>query len=219
MNSIVNQKIRFVWGIGLALMLLGAIGCGSTEQPPEKAPTPTVSTDTTKPTVATQPSDNVKPTEETKPAEIAKPVETPTATTPTAVATPETKPAEPKPAETKVAVSKSTETSAAPVVEIKQQVDYSSLLFVFMLATFIGLGVILRVSRLLHTPLMSLTNAISAIAVVGSIIVVGEEGNPWGIRLIGAIALFASMTNIISGFLITDRMLKMFKSPGAGGKR
>ncbi len=88
-----------------------------------------------------------------------------------------------------------------------------------MLSTFIGLGVILRVSRLLHTPLMSLTNAISAIAVVGSIIVTGTESNPVPIRLLGAVALFASMTNIVSGFLITDRMLKMFKTPGAGGKR
>ena len=78
--------------------------------------------------------------------------------------------------------------------------DYSSLIFVFMLSTFIGLGVILRVSRLLHTPLMSLTNAISAIAVVGSIIVTGTEGNPIRIRMLGAMALFASMTNIVSGF-------------------
>jgi NAD(P) transhydrogenase subunit alpha len=97
--------------------------------------------------------------------------------------------------------------------------NYSSLLFVFMLSTFIGLGVILRVSRLLHTPLMSLTNAISAIAVVGSIIVTGSEGYPPAIRLMGGVALFASMTNIVSGFLITDRMLKMFKAPGQGGKR
>jgi len=97
--------------------------------------------------------------------------------------------------------------------------DYSSLLFVFMLATFIGLGVILRVSRLLHTPLMSLTNAISAIAVVGSIIVTGSEGYTPFVRFLGGVALFASMTNIVSGFLITDRMLKMFKSPGSGGKR
>jgi NAD(P) transhydrogenase subunit alpha len=96
--------------------------------------------------------------------------------------------------------------------------DYSSLLFVFMLATFIGLGVILRVSRLLHTPLMSLTNAISAIAVVGSIIVTGSERYSPFVRFLGGIALFASMTNIVSGFLITDRMLKMFKSPGSGGK-
>lgn len=89
--------------------------------------------------------------------------------------------------------------------------DYYPLVFVFMLATFIGLGVIARVSRLLHTPLMSLTNAISAISVVGSIVLTGNE-YPFYITLLGAIALFASMTNIVSGFLITDRMLKMFKS-------
>ncbi len=97
----------------------------------------------------------------------------------------------------------------------RQSLDYWSMLFVFMLATFIGIGVIRRVSRLLHTPLMSLTNAISAIAVVGSIIVTGSE-HPTYIRILGAIALFASMTNIVSGFLITDRMLKMFK--GGGGR-
>lgn len=93
--------------------------------------------------------------------------------------------------------------------------DYISMLFVFMLASFIGLGVIRRVSRLLHTPLMSLTNAISAIAVVGSIIVAGGEGYPPHVRAMGAVALFASMTNIISGFLITDRTLKMFKPSAA----
>jgi NAD(P) transhydrogenase subunit alpha len=98
-------------------------------------------------------------------------------------------------------------------------VDYWPLLFVFVLATFIGLGVILRVSRLLHTPLMSLTNAISAIAVVGAIIVTGGD-YPINIRIMGAIALFASMTNIVSGFLITDRMLKMFKqAPKEGDKK
>jgi NAD(P) transhydrogenase subunit alpha len=98
--------------------------------------------------------------------------------------------------------------------------DFWSLLFVFVLASFIGLGVIRRVSRLLYTPLMSLTNAISAIAVVGSIIVAGADYPPT-IRLLGAIALFASMTNIVSGFLITDRMLKMFKKeekPTEGGR-
>ena len=84
-------------------------------------------------------------------------------------------------------------------------------LYVFVLASFIGLGIIRRVSRLLHTPLMSLTNAISAIAVVGAILVTGGD-HPLGIRILGAIALFASMTNIVSGFLITDRMLKMFKT-------
>ncbi len=88
--------------------------------------------------------------------------------------------------------------------------DFGSMLFVFVLATFIGLGVIRRVSRLLYTPLMSLTNAISAIAVVGSIVVTGAD-HPLMIRILGAVALFASMTNIVSGFMITDRMLKMFK--------
>ena len=94
-------------------------------------------------------------------------------------------------------------------------------LYVFMLASFIGLGVIRRVSRLLHTPLMSITNAISAIAVVGSILVTGGD-YPLRIRVLGAIALFASMTNIVSGFLITDRMLKMFKTdtkPGENARR
>ena len=91
-------------------------------------------------------------------------------------------------------------------------------LFVFMLATFVGLEVIRKVSPLLHTPLMSLTNAISAIAVVGAIAVTGDD-NPLRFRIMGAVALFASMTNIVSGFLITDRMLKMFKTerkPGGG---
>ena len=98
--------------------------------------------------------------------------------------------------------------------------DFWSQLFVFVLASFIGLGVIRRVSRLLHTPLMSITNAISAIAIVGSIIVTGSDYPP-AIRLLGAIAVFASMTNIVSGFLITDRMLKMFKrdkKPREGGQ-
>jgi len=91
--------------------------------------------------------------------------------------------------------------------------DFWSTLFVFVLASIIGLGVIRRVSRLLHTPLMSLTNAISAISIVGAIHMAGGD-NPIRIRILGAIALFASMTNIVSGFLITDRMLKMFKAPG-----
>jgi NAD(P) transhydrogenase subunit alpha len=94
---------------------------------------------------------------------------------------------------------------------MNQPLDFWSMMFVFVLASFIGVGVIRRVSRLLHTPLMSITNAISAIAVVGSIIVTGAD-YPRSIRIMGAIALFASMTNIVSGFLITDRMLKMFKA-------
>ena len=98
-----------------------------------------------------------------------------------------------------------------------QPLDLMSMLFVFMLATFIGLGVIRRVSRLLHTPLMSLTNAISAIAVVGALLVAGpkvDEHHPFYINFLGLVAIVASMTNIVSGFMITDRMLKMFKKEG-----
>ena len=84
-------------------------------------------------------------------------------------------------------------------------------LFVFMLATFIGLEVIRKVSPLLHTPLMSLTNAISAISVVGAILITGTpEATTLG-KVRGFIAITAVVTNIVSGFLITDRMVKMFK--------
>ncbi len=85
-------------------------------------------------------------------------------------------------------------------------------LMVFMLSTFVGMDVIKKVSPLLHTPLMSLTNAISAICIVGAIILTGsrEHHSQLG-TILGAIAVFCSMTNIVSGFLITDRMLKMFK--------
>jgi NAD(P) transhydrogenase subunit alpha len=90
------------------------------------------------------------------------------------------------------------------------ELDLWSMLFVFMLATFVGFQVIQNVSRLLHTPLMSLTNAISAIAIVGAIVVAGEQESTLT-TVLGAIAVGASMTNIVSGFLITDRMLKMFR--------
>jgi NAD(P) transhydrogenase subunit alpha len=92
-----------------------------------------------------------------------------------------------------------------------QGMDYISTLFVFMLATFVGLDVIRRVSRLLHTPLMSLTNAISAIAVVGSILIAGQSHSDYRFNILGLVAIVASVSNIVSGFLITDRMLKMFK--------
>ena len=84
-------------------------------------------------------------------------------------------------------------------------------LYVFMLATFLGLEVIRKVSPLLHTPLMSLTNAISAISVVGALLITGAEGASTLSKVLGFIAITAAVTNIVSGFLITDRMLKMFK--------
>ena len=84
-------------------------------------------------------------------------------------------------------------------------------LFVFMLAAFIGFEVIRRVSPLLHTPLMSLTNALDAIAVTGAIIMVGEQKTTFSVVL-GTIAAIAATSNVVGGFLITDRMLKMFKT-------
>lgn len=90
------------------------------------------------------------------------------------------------------------------------EADLLTGLFVFVLATFLGLEVIRRVSPLLHTPLMSLTNAISAISLVGSIILAGSERSPLS-TLLGTIAVTASTANVVGGFMITDRMLKMFK--------
>ena len=107
---------------------------------------------------------------------------------------------------------------AVAPTEIAPKTEFVTLLFVLMLATFTGLLVIRNVSRLRHTPLMSLTNAISAIAVVGSIIVTGSD-YPRDIRILGAVALFASTTNIVSGFLITNRMLKLFKQEPKGAKQ
>jgi NAD(P) transhydrogenase subunit alpha len=84
-------------------------------------------------------------------------------------------------------------------------------LFVFMLAAFIGFEVIRRVSPLLHTPLMSLTNALDAIAVVGAILLVGRHESRLSF-ILGMLAVIAATSNVVGGFLITDRMLKMFKS-------
>jgi NAD(P) transhydrogenase subunit alpha len=95
--------------------------------------------------------------------------------------------------------------------------DFELSLFVFVLATFLGLEVIRRVSPLLHTPLMSLTNAISAIAVVGSIMVAGEQKTTLS-TILGTAAVACSMINIVGGYLITYRMLNMFKKGGKGGR-
>ncbi len=90
--------------------------------------------------------------------------------------------------------------------------------YVFFLAGFLGLELVRRVSPLLHTPLMSLTNAISAISVVGAIMIAGDKAAPQLSHILGYTAVVASTINIVSGFLITDRMLKMFrkKEPGRG---
>ena len=94
------------------------------------------------------------------------------------------------------------------------KLDLVTSLYVFVLAAFIGFEVIRRVSPLLHTPLMSLTNALDAIAVVGAIILVGRhhENREIVAKILGTIAIVAATSNIVGGFLITDRMLRMFKA-------
>jgi NAD(P) transhydrogenase subunit alpha len=84
-------------------------------------------------------------------------------------------------------------------------------LYVLVLAVPLGLELVRRVSPLLHTPLMSLTNAISAISVVGAILISGSGESPTLSKVLGCVAVTSSTINIVSGFLITDRMLKMFR--------
>ena len=90
----------------------------------------------------------------------------------------------------------------------------TDLLFVFMLAAFLGFQLIKRVSPLLHSPLMSLTNAIAAVVVVGAIMITSEAGATPLARVLGFVAVTAATINAVSGFLITDRMLKMFRRKG-----
>ena len=84
-------------------------------------------------------------------------------------------------------------------------------LYVFVLAAFLGFEVIRNVPKLLHTPLMSLTNAISGIALVGSLVLAGAERGILA-TVLGTIAVAASTINVVGGFMITDRMLRMFRS-------
>jgi NAD(P) transhydrogenase subunit alpha len=92
-------------------------------------------------------------------------------------------------------------------------VNYEFGFYVFMLAAFLGFELIRKVSPLLHTPLMSMTNAIASISVVGAILLTGAEGASTLSRVLGFIAVVSASTNLVSGYLLTDRMLKMFKKP------
>src|SRR5215475_8307049 len=89
-------------------------------------------------------------------------------------------------------------------------------LYIFMLAGFLGYHIITKVPPLLHTPLMSATNAIAAISLVGSLVVAGSDysnvPNGWVCTMLGFLAVTCSATNAFGGFLITDRMLRMFKT-------
>jgi H+-translocating NAD(P) transhydrogenase subunit alpha len=83
-------------------------------------------------------------------------------------------------------------------------------LYIFVLAVFVGFEVIGKVPTLLHTPLMSGSNAISGIAIVGAILVAGPLDSPYD-KVLGVAAVALAMINVVGGFLVTDRMLRMFK--------
>jgi NAD(P) transhydrogenase subunit alpha len=93
-----------------------------------------------------------------------------------------------------------------------------TLLFVFVLAGFVGYFVITRVPPLLHTPLMSATNAISGISLVGSLVLAGADHGS-SATILGFVAVTAATINVVGGFLITDRMLKMFRQKLPGGAK
>ncbi len=83
-------------------------------------------------------------------------------------------------------------------------------LYIFVLAVFVGYQVITNVPPLLHTPLMSATNAISGISLVGSLVIAGGHEMTLA-KVLGVIAVTAATINVVGGFIITDRMLRMFK--------
>ncbi len=90
---------------------------------------------------------------------------------------------------------------------------------IFILATFVGFEVIAKVPRLLHTPLMSGSNAISGISIIGALLIAGAVGNP-ARAILGFVAVTLAMINVVGGFVVTDRMLEMFKrQPDEKGKR
>jgi NAD(P) transhydrogenase subunit alpha len=96
------------------------------------------------------------------------------------------------------------------------QADLAIDLLVFLLATFLGVELIRHVSRLLHTPLMALTNAISSVSIVAALIVLSETNSDL-IFLLVSVAIALAATNIVSGFLITERILRMFRGRTGDG--
>ena len=91
-------------------------------------------------------------------------------------------------------------------------------LYVFSLAAFLGYQIISKVPQLLHTPLMAFTNAISGVSVVASILIAGRKSDTLLIPILGAIAVASATINVVGGFVITDRMLRMFKRKPMGEK-
>jgi len=93
----------------------------------------------------------------------------------------------------------------------------SLLFFVFILAMLLGVELIKKVPSQLHTPLMSGSNAISGITIVGALMALGHEGSGLMVTILGTLAVAFAMINVVGGYLVTDRMLKMFKSKGKKG--
>ena len=96
--------------------------------------------------------------------------------------------------------------------------DIAVNLLIFLLSTFLGLELVRHVSKLLHTPLMSLTNAISSVSVVAALIVIAHAKDNF-ILILAIIGVALAATNVISGFMITERILRMFKKGNGGEKR
>jgi NAD(P) transhydrogenase subunit alpha len=92
-----------------------------------------------------------------------------------------------------------------------------ALLTIFVLAAFVGVEVISKVSSTLHTPLMSGANAIHGVILVGAIIVTGQAESTI-VVIVGLLAVVLATVNMVGGFVVTDRMLEMFKGPGARKK-
>lgn len=86
------------------------------------------------------------------------------------------------------------------------------LFFVFVLAVLLGMELITKVPSQLHTPLMSGSNAISGITIVGALIAAGREGSGTVVSVLATLAVTFALINVVGGYLVTDRMLKMFKS-------
>jgi NAD(P) transhydrogenase subunit alpha len=89
--------------------------------------------------------------------------------------------------------------------------DLVGLLTIFILAIFVGFEVITKVPPTLHTPLMSGSNAISGITIIGALLAAGSVSDPYLARIFGTVALVFATINVVGGFLVTGRMLKMFQ--------
>lgn len=88
---------------------------------------------------------------------------------------------------------------------------FMTALTIFVLAIFVGFEIITKVPPTLHTPLMSGSNAISGITIIGSLVLAGQIGNPHLSKILGMVAVIFATINVVGGFLVTDRMLRMFK--------